>query len=967
MYVDTKLMQGRLWVSTRDAAHRREFKSHSPPYVFYYGDEAGSYESIYGDKVSRSFHTSRRDFETAIARKTDRGVEVFETDYNVAFRYLEETYKTDELPPLHASFFDIEAEVDLRKGGWPRPENPYGKITALTLHHAWSDRTYTLMIPPKTHTQESLRTLFETDIGDGFGVLDETNGYYVCANERELLEIFIELIEDTDILLGWNSDGFDLAYIIHRFRMVFGSEFPEQFLLEDGSREAPFKPKGAAHDALTRLCLFPTLPTLRMIEVSNKFSKFRTLEKRYFLHGRVHLDYMDLFKKFTLNTIGKLHSYSLDFVLRSQVGLSKVEFDGTLQDLYEQKPRTYAAYNRQDTVGLAKIDEKFKLVYLANRLAHMAGVTLDKTTGSTTIIEHAIMKQVVHKQKRVRRNRPEKGRHETIPGAFVVDPIGGMYELVGSIDVKSEYPSCVRMLNASPETMLGQFLPTLTSPAWNRYFNEYLGESKDRDKAATKAWNHFTSVLEFEEIHKKSDVSLTLALVDGTEVTQTAAEWYDFIVETGVTFSGNATIFSQGRRGVLAEAIDLWFDERVKAKRKAASLKKQRDAETDPIRKVELDLEYISFDTLQMAFKIFMNSAYGASASPFFIFYDVRLGKSITLSGRLITKHMVRQVCAETTGNYDFDRNVLIYGDTDSCYFKLDWYMKEKLGIVLTPAQMQPKTKEMDAVVKLANELTVKVNATFPEFLRTQFFCNDVNRTYIEAERDIVAIRGLFKHQKKKRYALWVIDKEHKPEDEVKIVGMETKRTNTPKYMQAFLEGLIGRILRENLDYEAAYGIVDDFRKNKFEQMDPWKHGSSMSIKNIGQVQQAMVEYETLSDEGYVGVKKPTSSHAIPAALNTNKLITAHNEERWDQIREGDSVEILYLLPNDDGFKSIALPVGMTYIPDWFKNLPFDTRRNQEKILDNALNNTVGEVMDWDFTAKQNNAADVFVEKDFFA
>jgi DNA polymerase elongation subunit (family B) len=417
---------------------------------------------------------------------------------------------------------------------------------------------------------------------------------------------------------------------------------------------------------------------------------------------------------------------------------------------------------------------------------------------------------------------------------------------------------------------------------------------------------------------------------------------------------------------VFAQAIDLWFEERLKAKAKASAAAKKAKAETDPVKKATYELEFAKWNTKQMAFKIFMNSAYGASASRFFIFYDPRLGKSITLSGRVITKHMVRQVCKETSGNYDFDRNVLIYGDTDSCYFRLDWYLKEKLGLVVRPEDLFPKTPFMDKVVKIANDLTDKVNATFPGLLADNFFCDETNRKFILAVRDIVAIRGLFKEQKKK-YALWAIMQEDKPTDEVKIVGMETKRTNTPKYMQVFLEDLITRILKENLDYDQTYAIVDEFRSTKFRAMDPWKHGSSMSVKNIGQIQQAMDEYETKTEAGHIGLKKPTSSAAVPAALNTNKLIQMHGEDRWGLIREGDSVEFLYLLPNDHGFKTIALPVGATYIPEWFKHLPFDVRRNQDKILENALENTVGEVLDWDMTAKKNNAAEVFVEKDFFA
>lgn len=971
MYVDAKMIEGRLWVNTRGEDHRRDIRPHTPPYVFYYADPSGTYESIFGDKVNRAHFTNRRAFNEAITVKRSRGIKLFETDYSPTFRYLEEKFGDDRLPPLHATFFDIEAET-IPGRGWPRPENPYGKITAITIHHVWSDQTFTLVIPPKTHTAESLRKLFsdpEAAKADGFGLMNEERGYYVCESEAELLAIFLELIEDTDILLGWNSGGYDLPYIIARIRMVFGKEFPEQFLSEDGSQQNPFNPNEDSRAMLGKLNLFPCMPSLRMQMMKQKFSNMTVTEKRFFLAGRVHMDYKDMFEKFTLNTIGKLHSYKLDFVLRSQLNDSKLEFDGTLQQLYENNPRRYAAYNRQDTIGVVRLDEKFKLVNLANRLAHMAGVTLDKTLGSVAIIEHAIMKQIAHKQKRVRPDKPEKSRHETIPGAFVVEPEGGIYDWDASADVKSLYPSCARALNLSPETMVGQFLPTLTSPKWNEYFIQYGGAASD--SAATRAWSHFTGVLEFEEIHARTQTPLTLSLIDGTEVTQTAEEWYTYLTESGFALSGNGTVFSQDRRGVFAEAIDLWFDERVKAKERASRVEKQRDAEKDEIRKAELEVEFTRWDTLQMAFKIFMNSAYGAASNAHFAFYDPRLGKSITLTGRVITKHMIRQACKEITGKYDFDRNALIYGDTDSVYFRLDWYIREKLGLKLPEVNAENFESEesqsaIKKVVGIADELTKRVNATFPGLLRNSFFCNETNEKYIEAARDVVAVRGLFK-DKKKRYALWVVNKEGKPKNEIKIVGMETRRTNTPKYMQKFLEGLIEEILKKNLDYRTTYGIVQKFREETFEKMSPWQYGSSMSVKNIDQVKEALDAYQEKLVAGHVGLKKPTSSNAVPAALATNELIKQYGEERWDLIREGDGVEVLFLLPNPMSYTKVALPVGSTYVPDWFKQLPFDTKRNQAKILDAALFNTVGQVLDWNFDPPQNTAAEVFENKDFFA
>ena len=45
----------------------------------------------------------------------------------------------------------------------------------------------------------------------------------------------------------------------------------------------------------------------------------------------------------------------------------------------------------------------------------------------------------------------------------------------------------------------------------------------------------------------------------------------------------------------------------------------------------------------QLVMKIFLNSTYGALLNEYFRFYDPRLGRSVTLSGRIITKQMMKK------------------------------------------------------------------------------------------------------------------------------------------------------------------------------------------------------------------------------------------------------------------------------------------------------------------------------------
>jgi len=116
-----------------------------------------------------------------------------------------------------------------------------------------------------------------------------------------------------------------------------------------------------------------------------------------------------------------------------------------------------------------------------------------------------------------------------------------------------------------------------------------------------------------------------------------------------------------------------------------------------------------------------------------------------------------------------------------------------------------------------------------------------------------------------------------------------------------------------------------------------------------------------------VGIKKPVPHYSVTASIGTNRLMEQHDENRWDYIRDGDKVEILYLKPNTLGVEKVAIKVGEHYVPDWFKELPFDNQKQEAKNFDRKVELCVGEVMDWDFSPVTDYREEVFDYEDFFA
>lgn len=293
----------------------------------------------------------------------------------------------------------------------------------------------------------------------------------------------------------------------------------------------------------------------------------------------------------------------------------------------------------------------------------------------------------------------------------------------------------------------------------------------------------------------------------------------------------------------------------------------------------------------------------------------------------------------------------VFYGDTDSAY--------------ATVSVLFDNDADPDDVIKTADEIGMEVNETFPLMMNEKFFVSEERGAIIQASREVVARRGLFK-DKKKRYALHVINNEGKKVDKLKVMGMEIKRSDTPHFIQEFLNNCVRAVVRDFKSYNEVYEMVEDFRKNVFYKQNPWEIGIPCRVSNITSNTKKLDEYERSIRNGILGVKKPLVHFSVKAAWNTNRLIEEHNEHNLDLIRDGDKIAVLHLKPNEFGMETVAKPVDSTYIPEWFKNLPFDQRVQEQKLIDKKLENVIGSIMDWDFTPVTDHRQAIFEETDFF-
>jgi DNA polymerase elongation subunit (family B) len=672
-------------------------------------------------------------------------------------------------------------------------------------------------------------------------------------------------------------------------------------------------------DDTRKFCLMGQLPKPRTYE------RFGKEEQTYDLVGRIHLDYLQLYKKYNYES---RHSYKLDAIGEMEVGENKTQYEGTLDQLYNKDFKKFIEYNRQDTMLLVKINNKLKFLELANQLAHENTVLLPTVMGSVAMIEMAIFNEA-HERGLVvpDKKRRNENAEETTPaaGAFVATPKRGMHEYVGAVDINSLYPSVIRALNMAGETIIGQVRQTLTDKYMDDKGKQLASLKKrfkegDEDVTGAILWENLFSVLEYTAImNQERGTMLTLDYEDGRSVEMSAAEIWKLIFDSHKPWmlSANGTIFTYEKEGVVPGLLTRWYSERKEMQAKAKSA-----YGTD---------QYEYYDKRQLVRKILLNSAYGALLNEHCRFYDKRIGQSVTLSGRQIVKHMMSTINETIAGEYAHDGNAIVYGDTDSCYFtaypilnsqiangELDWNKETCIGLY-------------DSIADQANE-------SFPSFMERVFHAPRKNGAIIKAGRELIGDRAIF--ITKKRYAINIFDKEGKRKDkdgkmgDIKAMGLDLKRADTPKYIQEFLMDVLQMVIQQGKGREDVIERVKEFKRILSAQ-DSWTKGSPKSVNNLTK---HTIEFEKT---GKCGV-----GHAR-AAINWNYLRRVYGDNYSQKIIDGMKIVVCKLKDNALGFTSIAYPVDELRLPQWFKDLPFDDLLMESTLVDEKIDNLLG-VLDWD-------------------
>lgn len=403
-----------------------------------------------------------------------------------------------------------------------------------------------------------------------------------CDNEVDLIRKFVDhwASHAPDVITGWNTRFFDIPYIVNRCYKLFG----------DDTLVKRLSPWGAVRE--------------RKQVINGKENQEYTIE------GIQHLDYLEVLKKFTLNTLGQQESYRLDHIAHVVLGERKLSYEehGNLHTLYKEDYQKFIDYNVKDVELVHKIDEKLDLISLILTMAYKAGVNYGDTLGTTNIWD-SIIYRMLNKEKIAVPPKVEKPK-TPYPGGYVKDPQVGSHDWVTSFDLASLYPNIIVQYNMSPETVLDGIVP---------------------DISVDKILNREISPVE------------------------------------GYSLSPTGVRFSHNRKGVIPTIIEQYYAERRIIKDQM--IKAQQEMQINPSKKLEYRMT--SLNNNQMAIKILMNSLYGALGNKWFRYFDQRVAESITMTGQLAIKWAERCVNNEMQNILKTDEDYVVAIDTDSVYIRM--------------------------------------------------------------------------------------------------------------------------------------------------------------------------------------------------------------------------------------------------------------------------------------------------------
>jgi DNA polymerase elongation subunit (family B) len=530
-------------------------------------DTTETYLSMYNEPLYKLKFSKSKEFRN-FTGSVPLFVRLYESDIPAELKVLSNNYYQAELPVLNVTFYDIEVEAITRSRNpdqlisvrslydgaitdmplrllrkidsqdhheyeyKEKPTQPFRPLTnspllydefdhysstneaeapinSIAFYHAWEDRYVCYCVPPKTWQFEDCEKNFN------WSLFEDVHSEYkivFCRNEAELLAYSVEEIQNTDVLSGYNSSMFDDPYFAQRVQIVLGEEWFQMLSFPKGKK-----------------------PYYTEREI------FFRMQKQVQFDGRITIDYLELFKKFTVED---RDSWNLESVAQDHLGdkFKKLDYEGTLHSLYHENFCKFVRYNCRDTEILCELDKKYKFIELGNWMMHYSTCQMKHVMGTVRKAEMAVANFCWHELNVRVPDTVVLDEQGQAQGAYVLVPQKGIHKDLFLIDVTGLYPSCMKAINISPEKYIGQF----------------INDNRDR-----------------VEIIANTDSYLTITLASGEKITKMAKDWNTWLRMHKYAISGYGTVYNQDAPGIVPTILETWFTQRKSAQARSKIAKKE--------------------------------------------------------------------------------------------------------------------------------------------------------------------------------------------------------------------------------------------------------------------------------------------------------------------------------------------------------------------------------------------------------
>ena len=678
------------------------------------------------------------------------------------------------------------------------------------------------------------------------------------TDEYSMILAFLAKLNEInpDFIAGWNSSSFDIPYLVGRMKKL-------------------------------------NIPMKSFSPFGNAYADIRG---RVICTGFVALDQLDLFKNDT--TRPQQPSYKLDSIAETVIGEKKVQYEGNLNQLYSTDIDTFIRYSLTDTDLLKKIEDRVQHIALQDELRT---ITTTSHSGANSTLGQAegLFLTSMKKKGLIARNKVHTAEKEDLPGAYVFDARGGLYEgILCDFDFTSLYPSIINTFNIGPDTYIGKI-------SENDAFNLIYNKQNIKEVEIIK-----------DPIHNSSSIKIS------------SNDLNKFIEENQATINISGCIFCGHNKhlSIFNTVISMLFNGRKIYKAKMFEAKQAKDKKLQT-----------SYNGKQMAFKILSNALYGALANEHFKFYNNDLAKSVTLTGQELLKYSTvhideylvkRGKIDEFKVNVNFMNKVtsltdVIYGDTDSAFLYLTDYLRDKkIEIKKSPEVL----KEIENIQTFINEKALS------EFLKLHNISK--NNSMIHLKNEYIFSK-YYTLNGKKHYAAKIISQEGRDVSDIEIKGIEIRRSEIPersrKMLKEILDIILSDIKKEDIKKQVDK-LVETTRKEMFKLIDERNNSIVRTIsyskplseyKSMPQHLKAMLIWNDLMSEDFrVGSK---------GSLWNIKAIDITKAPESIQSNFHNILLKKYKLSEID---AIAVPEDVDQLPKWF--IP-----DEKKIIEYCCNDRV--------------------------